>query len=164
MVTFEKFKEEALQRGVCADFKEKFVSCRSKKQLMDMALNIKGLEYLCDAITKGWGISADVISTRFAPYINGGYKYESPKGYTSEMYCCCVGEEVKCRSTALCLIDCDITLKIPNNCMCEVYVVGKCKIKVESEGRVFFVVYDESTQINICDKDKDRVKVKFIDK
>lgn len=144
MVTLEDFLENAQVEGICDEYRDDVVNCGSKKQLMDMALSVKGADYLCDAIAKGWGVSPQEISKRFAPYING--KYTLDKGYTSTMYCQYNGSIV-CETTLLTLIECNIEVEIPEYHTCEIYACGKCNIRVKGKGQVLVVTYGNPDEV-----------------
>lgn len=151
MVTLEDFLENAQVEGICDEYRDRVVNCGSKKQLMDMALSAKGSDYLCDAIAKGWGISPQEISKRFAPYING--KYTLDKGYTSTMYCQYKGS-IACEITLLILIECDVDVEIPKNCVCCIYACGKCNIRIKGKGQVLVVTYGNPNDVILqCDMD-----------
>ena len=67
MIDLTKFRENADERGICEEYSEKWADCVSKKQLMDLALDINGTIYLCNAIANGWGLSPEFIEDKFAP-------------------------------------------------------------------------------------------------
>lgn len=147
MIDLKQYRENARENNLCSEYSEKWDSCHSNKQFVDMAFGVKGVDYLCDTIAKGWGISPDVICGRFGSFINGRYVSEQ-NGYTSKMYCKHTGN-IKADTTLICLIDSDVVLDIPNASICEVYSTGKCKITVFGEGRAAFVCYGNPDDIVI---------------
>lgn len=138
MIDLEQFIKNAQVEGICDEYRDSVVSCVSKKQLMDMALSVKGADYLCDAIAKGWGVSPKEISNRFSRYINGAYVLDN--NYTSTMYCQYEGSIV-CETTLLVVIECNIEVEVPQYHICEIYACGKCNIKVKGKGQVLVVTY-----------------------
>lgn len=149
MVTLEDFLENAQVEGICDEYRDRVVNCGSKKQLMDMALSAKGSDYLCDAIAKGWGISPQEISRRFAPYVNGKYILDNGI-YTSQMFCG-VGGSLECTTTLLCVIDCNLIITIPQNYICEIQTT-KSNLHLVGSGRVVVVTYGEKDDVTItCD-------------
>ena len=78
-------KRKALMLGLCGEYKKKWDSCTSKKELMDLVLDSNGVEFLADAITFGWGCSQEFLLNEFADFINGRYQRKKD-GYTSELY------------------------------------------------------------------------------
>lgn len=132
---------------MCKDYRGIWDSCHNSKQVMDMALGVKAVDFLCDSIAKGWGMSPEDICDRFRPFLNGRYISEQ-KGYTSKMYCKYTGI-VDCDTTLLLLIDCDVTLAVPHRSINSVYCVGKCNIKVIGQGKVAFVCYGNPDDISI---------------
>lgn len=164
MVTYSDFKANAQREGICDEYVEIWRNCGSKKQIMDMALGVKAVDYLCDAIAKGWGISPHEINKKFAPFINGKYILDNGK-YTSAMYCRYMGAII-CRTTLLTLIDCTIDILVPKNHICEIYATGKCNIKIKGDGRAIVVTYGDPKNIvltqsgngkckRICKKERD---------
>lgn len=149
MITLEDFLENAQVEGICDEYRDRVVNCGSKKQLMDMALSVKGADYLCDAIAKGWGASPQEISKRFAPYINGKYILDNGI-YTSQMFCS-IGGSLECITTLLCVIDCNLIITIPQNHICEIYTT-KSNLHLVGKGRVIVVTYGENDDVTItCD-------------
>ena len=69
----------------CKEYLLKVNHAGSKAELFGIALEMQSLEFLCRAMSEGWGMTADEICRDFAPYINGEYVYEGK--YTSELYC-----------------------------------------------------------------------------
>lgn len=147
MVDLEQYRMNASLHKMCSEYYDKWDSCRSNKQIMDMALGVKAVDFLCDSIAKGWGISPEYITERFKSFINGRYVSEQ-KGYTSKMYCKHIGNVIA-DTTIVTLIDSDIVLNVPNISICEVYCTGKCKITVFGEGRAAFVCYGNPDDIVI---------------
>lgn len=147
MIDLQKYRENAKLENLCDEYTEKWDSCRSHKQYIDMALSTKGLDYLCDSIAKGWGISPEYIQERFSSFINGRYNSEQ-KGYNSKLYCLYDGV-VKADTTIFGLIDCNVDVHIGDFHICEIYVTGKCNINVVGNGRAVFVCYGNPEDINI---------------
>ena len=147
MIDLEQYRVNASLHKMCSEYYGKWDSCHSNKQIMDMALGVKAVDFLCDSIAKGWGLSPEYISERFKNFINGKYTSEQ-NGYTSKMYCKHTGN-IKADTTLICLIDSDVVLDIPNASICEVYCTGKCKITIFGEGRAAFVCYGNPYDIVI---------------
>lgn len=150
MIDLEQYRVNASLHKMCSEYYGKWDSCRSNKQIMDMALCVKAVDFLCDSIAKGWGISPEYISERFKSFINGRYVSEQ-KGYTSKMYCRHSGN-VTADTTIITFIDSDVVLNVPKNSICEVYCTGKCKITIFGEGRAAFVCYGNPDYITITGK------------
>ena len=149
MITLEDFRTNAQVEGICDEYRDAFLSCVDKKQLMDMALGIKGADYLCNAISKGWGISPDEITKRFKGYLNGRYVFDNGK-YTSTMYCQCSDDTIECETTLLTLIECkNITLNIPQNHICRIFTCVKCSIDIRGKGSCEIVCYGDYEDLKI---------------
>lgn len=147
MVDLRQYRENAAANNLCAEYTQIWDSCKSNKQLVDMAFGAKGADYLCDTIAKGWGISPEYLCQRFGSFINGRY-VSNQNGYTSKMYCMFDGS-ITADTTIVTLIDSVVVLNVPNTSICEVYCTGKCKITVFGEGRAAFVCYGNPDDIVI---------------
>lgn len=139
-VTLEQFRKNATDYGIC-EMSEEWDNCKSKKQLIDLALSIRGIEYIAKAISEGWGIDADTICREFAPFNCGKYVRDKD-GYTSAIYCSdgkedCIAE-INATTTAILVIDFIGTINIPINRICEIHLVNsKCYIKGDGRGNVY---------------------------
>lgn len=147
MIDLNEFRENARKKNLCAEYAQKWDSCRSKKQLMDMALGAKGVDYICDFIAKGIGISPESISKDFKDFINGNYTADLG-GYTSKMFCQYKGE-IKATTTILTLVDCEACVGVPENHICEIYLTGKCNITMYGEGEASLVCYGKPEDIKV---------------
>lgn len=142
-----QFHRNAQAEGICADFDERWKKSHTKKELIDMALDVKGADYLCDAIAKGWGIDSIELKKNFEQFINGVYKPRM-KGYTSEMYCCYKGA-ILAETTLITVIDSNITINIPRYHICEIFATGKCKLEIKGEGQCTVVAYGDYDNVLI---------------
>lgn len=146
------FRKNADMDGLCEEYATKWDSCVSKKQMMDLALEAKGIDYVCDSIAKGWGLSPEYISSYFKSYINGAYIFSNGK-YTSQMYCGYSGD-IECKTTALALINCDVRIHTPKFSMCEIYATGNVKLSISGSGYVVVIAYgDEPNVVVDCSSD-----------
>lgn len=138
-VTLEQFRKNAAEHGIC-EMSADWDKCKSKKQLIDLALSIRGIEYIAKAINEGWGIDAETICREFAPFINGKYVRDKD-GYTSALYCSSKEEspaEIYAEQTALLVIGFIGNIYIPKNRICEIHLVGsRCYIKGDGRGNVY---------------------------
>lgn len=147
-VDLKQYLNNAKEHNMCSEYVEKWRKCKSDKQIIDMALSAKAMDFICDSIAKGWGIDPDVINTRFAGFINGRYRSHQD-GYTSEMYCQYKGD-ITVRTTALLIIDCEATITVPKERICEIYVCGNSIVNVIGDGRCVVVKYGvDSKNISI---------------
>ena len=154
-VTLEQFRKNASERGIC-EMSADWDKCKSKKQLIDLALSIRGIEYIAKAVSEGWGIDADTICREFAPFNYGKYVREKD-GYTSALWCSFKEEspaEIYAEQTALLVIGFIGNIYIPKNRICEIHLVnsdsviyGEGKAKVYSYGST--VRYDVNTKCDI---------------
>lgn len=148
-ITLEDFRKNAGTHGICEMSKD-WDGCKSKKQLIDLALSIRGIEYIATAIGEGWGISPSEVCSAFAPFINGKYVRDKD-GYTSALYCSDGKEyrvaEITACTTALLAIGFIGTINIPRNRICEIHLVNsKCYIKGDGKANVY--VYGDTEIYN----------------
>lgn len=130
-----QFKRNATILGLCGEYKKKWDECNTKQDLVDMALDSNGVEFMADSIAFGWGLSKDYLLREFGKYANGAYKCHEGGGYTSEMY---VGAHGTLKSgTAILLVAyCDdLKIVIPEYAFCRIYVCGGSKILIENNGK-----------------------------
>lgn len=160
MIDINEFRQNATKDGLCAEYTILWDNCKSKKQLMDLVLSVKGIDYLCDAIAKGWGVSPDYIEYKFGAYINGRYRYEDK--YSSTIYCKFNGE-IECNTTALTLICCNVNVVVPKNHICEIYATGNTNITLSGEGRCVVIAYGNAEEV-IVNVDSENIHYKRIQK
>lgn len=156
MVDLRQFRENARKDGLCSEYSQKWDNCSSKKQIMDMCLGVKGVDYLCDAYAKGWGISASELNTKFNPFINGKYKFNNGK-YTSALYCRYNGT-IMAETTLLTFVDCDVCVNVPRFNICKIYATGKTKIKLIGDGECIVVAYGKEEDVVVTSDTRIRYK------
>ena len=147
MIDYKDYRKNASEHDLCSEFIKIWDSCKSKKQLMDMALGAKGVDFLCASIAEGWGISPESLAYDFEPFMNGRYVRDID-GYTSKMYCRFMGKVIA-DTTIVTLIDSEVKLEVPKSSICEVYCAGDCSIDVKGDGEVVFICYGEESSIGI---------------
>lgn len=146
------FRKLADEHGICEMAKD-WDDCKSNKQLLDLALSARGLDFVAQAVAEGWGISPDEIGKTFAPFINGRY-VRAKDGFTSALYCSCP-TDIDVKTTALLVINFQGTINIPVGRISEIYLVNsKCAIKGKGRGIVF--AYGDTDVLN-----KDTALIKY---
>lgn len=142
-VALEQFRKNATEHGIC-EMSADWDKCKSKKQLIDLALSIRGIEYIAKAISEGWGIDADTICREFATFINGKYVRDKD-GYTSALWCSLKEEspaEIYAEQTALLVIGFIGNIYIPKNRICEIHAVNS-KFNAYGDGVLRLKSYGE---------------------
>ena len=153
MVDLEQFRMNATKEGICDRYAELWDDAKSKRKLMDLALSVQGADFLCDGISKGWGISTDELVRRFGRYLNGSYVYEDSSGYSSMMYCNFVGS-IDVETTLLLLIDSDVVLSVPDYMVVDVYASGETNLSIVGGGRVRLVAYGDVSDVTVDSVDE----------
>lgn len=129
------FKRKAIDLGLCALYKEIWNKCFSKADLMNMALDANGAEFMADSIAFDWGLSRDFLVHEFGDYINGKYQ-RSQDGYTGEMYVGASGV-IKLKSTITLVAYCDnLQIDVPECSVGKIYVCGESKVRIDNKGDV----------------------------
>lgn len=155
MIDLTEYRENAEHHQLCVEYKKKWDACRSKKEVIDMALSGGAAPYLCKSICEGWGISPKNIKENFVPFINGRY-LSVQKGYTSRMYCCYSGNIIA-DATMIVVIDGNMGIEIPASHICEIHCTGKCTITLIANGKAKVVCYGDNVNIDIKGT-KDNIK------
>lgn len=155
MKTLEWLNNEIVQGTVCNTYTDKAKSCKSKKQLFDLACDINSSKFLCESKT----LDLDIIEKEFAKFINGKCKNtlanNSDGIYTSAIYCKhegrvyvdttlttflgCKGEvELENYGCAFVLIDgkSDMVIYCPPKSMVRIEVYNGGKVKALGEGKI----------------------------
>lgn len=146
-VDLRQYRENARANNMCDEYVRLWDNCHSAKDVFDMALGVKAIDFLCDSIAKGWGISPDEISKRFAGFINGRY-VSHQKGYDSVMYCQYNGL-IEAKETAICIISSDVDVHIPDNHICEIYACNGTNIRLSGNGYCRVVCYGDESEVEL---------------
>lgn len=145
-------KRNALMLGLCGKYKGKWDGCNSKRELVKMALDSNGIEFMADSIAFGWGLGRSYLMGEFGEFMNGFYQCHED-GYMSEMYVGAHGV-MEVRSTLLLLAYCDgLEVDVPEHTVCRIYVCGGSRVKVENKGRCEIYEYGEDNGIDYVGHD-----------
>ena len=125
MFWVDVYRQRAYEEGICDEYRVRWSKCHNRKSIMDMALSVRAVDYVCNSIAKGWAsLCEEDIKRDFGRFINGNYARDCG-GYLSEMYCGYSGEIVY-RKTILTLIFCkDVKIIVPKGHIVQIYVVGE---------------------------------------
>lgn len=141
MITLEQFKSNAKEHGICEMIAD-WDNAKSKKQLMDLALNIRAIEYIAMSTASGWGLSPDYIAKEFISFNNGKYVRDKD-GYTSSLYCLPLDNEITITTTATLIIGYKGDIFIPKNRICELYIC-QADVVIHGEGRCVAYLYNST--------------------
>lgn len=143
-----ELKRKSLAMGLCGEYKGKWDNSATPKDLVDIAIDINGADFLCASVAKGWGLSKDFLLNNFNGLINGNYvaNYGKGNGYTSEIYIGHKGD-VTVRTTILIVLYSDVTIHVPINHVCRIFAAGNTNVSVECNGVCEFVDYSDE---NMC--------------
>lgn len=143
--TLQELKRRSVALGLCDRYKGGWDSCTTAGELYDLATDINGLEYICDATTFGWGGSFNTryIAERFGDLINGAYKRDKD-GYTTVLYCRYEGV-VTVHDTVICLLDSKATVIVPPDQYPTIIVAAGSDVNIIGMGRISeVIIYGDS--------------------
>lgn len=136
-----ELKRKAVAMGLCGDYKTKWDNAMTIKQLLDIASDINGADFLCASVAKGWGLSKDFLLKNFGEYLNGKYKANIDRGYDSEIFVGYTGKIVA-NATILTILYADnVNIRIPKNHMCRIFAACNTKLEILCEGDCEFSDY-----------------------
>lgn len=133
------FKRNAALLGLCDKYKAEWNEAKDKKDLVDMALDANGVEFMARSVAEGWGLSKDYILENFGDYVNEKYVRDKG-GYTSKMYVD-YGGDIFQPATLNLLIGCNTSVLVPESSVCKIYVCGRTYIRVNCAGKCYVYVY-----------------------
>lgn len=146
---YKEFLSEAIKNGLCEEYRGILYNTKKNYALFKLLCSAKGLDYMCDAIAKNWGVTNDEIYSRLGDWINGKEVVLFKEGYNSKLYCAYKGDVIA-DTTMVGIINCErATIEIPKNHICEIYLTGKCTIRLTGEGRCVCVCYGKEENIKI---------------
>lgn len=135
-----EMKRRARGFGLCDKYKVKWDGCKTKKDLVDIALDSQGIDFIADSIAFGWGLSKEYLLSNFGEFANGFYQ-RIKGGYTSEMYVGAHGV-VNLKSTLTLVAYCDdLEIHIPEHCVGQIFICGGSKVRIENKGVVELFEY-----------------------
>jgi hypothetical protein len=134
-MTFKEWLNIILDRGlICERYLPLVDAARSRKQYMDIALDVNGMAFLCDMREKGYGLPYDVMCDEFKAYLNGRYIHTKSallRGYTSSMYCRVeVPSEITINTTLTGIFGCSCSVHVPANTYCQLIVDGSSVVNI----------------------------------
>ena len=132
-------KRNAVLLGLCDEYKTEWNEAKDKKDLVDMALDANGVEFMAKSVAEGWGLSKDYILGNFGDYVNEGYVRDKG-GYTSKLYVD-YGGDIFQPATLNLLIECNTSVLIPEGSVCKIYVCGRTYVRINCVGKCYVYVY-----------------------
>lgn len=148
-MTFKDWLEIVKSEGlICERYLPMVLSARSRKQLMDVALDVNGIGFLCDMISIKKGLPYDVMSTEFAPYVNGRYIHinaSSSGSYSASMYCGVKSPlSITTSTTLIGIFNCKCDVHIPKNHVVQLCVDSNSAVNVvlEPDSKCYIDLWD----------------------
>ena len=132
-------KRNAVMLGLCGKYKAEWDEAKGKKDLVDMALDANGVEFMAKSVAEGWGLSKDYILDNFGDYVNGKYVRDKD-GYTSEIYVG-YGGDILQRATLNLFVRCNTSILVPEGSVCKIYVCGVSNVRINCAGKCYVYVY-----------------------
>lgn len=139
-------KRNAILLGLCDQYRGKWDACKSKRELVDLALDSNGIEFMADSMAFGWGLGKGYLLREFGEWMNGFYQSRT-NGYKSEMYVGAHGV-VNVRSALLLVAYCDdLEIVVPEHHVCRIYVCGGSKVRIGCIGKAELIEYGEDNDV-----------------
>lgn len=124
--------------GLCGEYKAKWDVASSKEDLMNIALDSNGIEFLCDSSSFGWGVDIEYLKRMFSDYING--KWTRLGKYTSCLYVDFNGQ-VKQDCTLTAVLASKVEFHVPKGNVCELHVGAQSTVDITGEGICYVYSY-----------------------
>lgn len=138
-------KRKAIIMGLCGEYRTKWDNAKTNKDLIAMASDLNGADFVCSSISRHWGVDDEFIKKHFSAYINGSYTHEH-KGYKSAIYVD-YKEEIECRVTILIVLYSKCTIHIPRGHYCHIFIAGEnSDIRLISDGYAKVHKYNGKTE------------------
>jgi hypothetical protein len=147
--------------GICGRYNEMLSEAVTARDYFDAALGVQGMAYVCASVRDGWFPGPQTVFGMFGRMVNGQYTHEG-RGYTSKMYYHYSGVALA-DTTAVCVIESSITLKVPRHRNVRIYAAGLCNIRITGEGRANIVFFGDESQLSV-EGDMDRIVKKYVAK
>lgn len=134
-MTFKEWLSFVLDKGlICERYLPLVDAARSRKQFMDVVLDINGMAFLCDMREKGYGLPYNAICEEFRAYLNGRYiraKTKPSGSYTASMYCRIEDpSEITINTTLTGIFGCSCNIHVPANISCQLIVDGSSVVNI----------------------------------
>lgn len=144
----EKYLEEGRRRNVlCKKYDEMLYGADTVREFFDAATGVQGIAFVCGSVRDGWFLPPSVVFKTFGRVINGQYTHQGP-GYTSKMYYRYKGS-VLADTTAICVIESNIGIKVPRNRNVRIYAAGECRIRIIGEGGAKLVFFGDESGLSL---------------
>lgn len=160
MNELEKFKETAIERGLCDEYKERWDKIATKRQAIDMISTCQGSQYFISAKHLGIAPSNEYILNEYGRYLNGYYTstVQTSMNYSSQWYIEFDGTLIPETLFTYCL-DCDMTINIIDERAYHFTFAGKSNINLRicSGAIVYIDTYGEDVNIS---GNKELVKIR----
>lgn len=160
------FKRKAKLLGLCDDYKYKWDGCKSKEELVKLALTINGVEFLADSIAFKWGLNKEYIAKEFGDYLcnTGKHAILAESGYTSEMYAMVNGGVIKPSGSLNLIISCNCAIKLNDNFLGFIYICDGSTLNIDAsqskELRLF--VYGSDNNVTFTDRGKGEIIIEDV--
>lgn len=143
MNTFAEFINISIPT-LCKEYFDKLNNAKSKKALIDLALDANGLSWTAEAVVKE-ELPIEVIANDFKPFLNGKYVREAD-GFTSALFCDFDGE-IRVTTTCALIIGYKGIVRVDRP-IAELYLANSDVTILANEGSKVNVYLYNSTVVN----------------
>lgn len=124
---------DIIDKGLlCEQYTDKVVNAKSKRQLMDIVLDVNGASYLQEMMSKGYPLPYDTIREEFDAYVNGKYISTSVSSSGNEYTCSMYIDQkdrIIAKTDVISMLNCQCELEIPKNMCVMVFLDSNCDVK-----------------------------------
>lgn len=141
-----ELKRRAVQMGLCGEYTDAWNKAKNSNDLVRIAADINGADFICAGVAKGWGMSPDFIADNFPDDINRVLRTWSNK-YLSALFVKFSGN-INVDVTVLTIISSNATVQINEHAVTRIFVSGNCSLNIRNGGNIMVYCYDNSV-VNI---------------
>ena len=151
MNELEKFKENAIKRGLCEEYQERWNKIATKRQAIDMISTCQGSQYFISAKYLGIAPTNEFILNEYGRYLNGYYTstVQTSMNYSSQWYIEYDGVFIP-ESLFTYFLDCNITINVIEHRAYHFVFAGKSNVNLRiCDGAIVYIdVYGENVRIS----------------
>lgn len=162
------FKKAAKRLGLCEEYKCRWDNCKSKEDLIKLALTSNGIEFIADSIAFKWGVSKEYITKEFKDFISDTEKHVvlNEGGYTSEMYAMLNSGIIEPHGSQNIIISCNCTIKLRKHFIGMIYICGSATVNIDASqsNELRLIVYGNDNNITFTENGDGKIIIENVQK
>ncbi len=153
------FFKNCIERKLCKEYVLLWRNCKTKKDFVDLSLQMGSIEFIAKSIYEGWGLSTDFIKKEFADFINGKYIGENiyrlgksieeniVKDNLKSLMYCGYNDRITFNENIIHICNCTCDLYVPFNGVKFIFITNKSKVRL-------YLTEDSVISIHLFDESK----------